>query len=77
LAKTSNIEKLTVNYFLINLEVLFSRNPFLSNDSGDFGYVKPNSQVVIDVESKGEITEVPIEIPNDLSKKNLFIEVCS
>ena len=42
LAKTSNIAKLTVNYFLINLEVLFSRNPFLSNDSSDFGYVKPN-----------------------------------
>lgn len=40
--KYSNINSLRVNYYEIDLEVLFSGNPFLKQGSGDFGYVKPN-----------------------------------
>jgi hypothetical protein len=40
--KYSNLKSLSVNYYEIDLEVLFSTSPFLSKGSGDFGYVKPN-----------------------------------
>lgn len=40
---SQNISSLTLNYYLIDLEVLFSRNPFvLKEGSEDFSFVKPN-----------------------------------
>jgi len=40
-----NAKKLTVNFYEIDLEVLFSRTPFLLKNTGkgsDFDFVKPN-----------------------------------
>jgi len=34
-----NLDNFKVNFYEIDLEVLFSRNPFLLNASEDFGYV--------------------------------------
>jgi hypothetical protein len=38
----SNLKEATVQIYKIDLEVLFSRNPFISQGSEDFAYVQPN-----------------------------------
>ena len=39
--ETSNIQTLTVKYYLINAELLFSRSPFLQDNTESFSYVMP------------------------------------
>lgn len=36
-----NIRQVTVKYYMIDAEVLFSRAPFLKNNTEEFSYVKP------------------------------------
>ena len=36
-----NIRQITVKYYMIDAEVLFSRAPFLKNNTEEFSYVKP------------------------------------
>jgi hypothetical protein len=46
-----------VNFYKIDIEVLFSRTPFLLNKStgGDFDYIKPNKSYTLEVnQEEGE-----------------------
>lgn len=38
----SNLAAITVQFYKIDLEILFSRNPFLNKSESDFSYVLPN-----------------------------------
>jgi len=39
--ETVNIRNVVVKYYMIDAEVLFSRAPFLKNNTEEFSYVKP------------------------------------
>lgn len=39
--ETTNIETVVVKYYIINAELLFSRQPFLKDNTEGFSYVKP------------------------------------
>lgn len=39
--ETVNIRQVVVKYYMIDAEVLFSRAPFLKNNTEEFSYVKP------------------------------------
>lgn len=39
--ETSNIKTVSVKYYLINAELLFSRSPFLKSNAESFSYVSP------------------------------------
>jgi len=41
-----NVRQVKVKYYLIDAEVLFSRSPFLSNETESFSYVMPYAQTV-------------------------------
>jgi len=34
-----NIDSVTIKYYLIDIEVLFSRNPFVESNTNEFSYV--------------------------------------
>lgn len=34
-----NVGKVKINYYLIDLEILFSKTPFLNQDTNDFSFV--------------------------------------
>lgn len=34
-----NVAKIRVNYYLIDLEILFSKTPFITSDAQDFSFV--------------------------------------
>ena len=36
-----NIKTITVKYYIIDAEILFSRAPFLKENTEEFSYVKP------------------------------------
>jgi|GEM_PF-2473304 hypothetical protein len=36
-----NLERVQVNYYLMDVELLFSRNPFVQQQSGQFAYIRP------------------------------------
>ncbi|KAL4440764.1 hypothetical protein ABPG74_013745 [Tetrahymena malaccensis] len=72
-----NISKLTITYYLIDLEILFSRNPFLSKEASDFSFVKPNHSEVFDFDISKGLQKVQIPIPEKYVKSNVCIEVSS
>ena len=69
----NNIPKISVKYYAIDPEVLFSRAPFLNQNTEDFAYVKPmeTQEFTLDKKLKSE----SFEISQNLQKSNLVIEI--
>jgi hypothetical protein len=67
-----NVAEAEVNFYAMDIEVLFSRNPFMQQDSKKFSYVRPNHRTTIKIAKQGP-TE--IEIPAELSQTNVLVEV--
>ena len=44
--ESDNIQNLTVKYYMIDNEVLFSRAPFVKDEAIQFSYVKPYHELV-------------------------------
>jgi hypothetical protein len=86
----SNISRIDIKLYLVDLETMFTRNPKISDlinrdqnsvESGDienFGMVQPNySETIIIPKEKVNSKDniTTYEIPQDYRNKNLFIEV--
>lgn len=79
-----NIKSITVKYYLINAELLFSRSPFLKSNAESFSYVSPFTKIVKQVlladadetQLNAFVTE-QIPLPNELKAQNanLVIEI--
>ena len=67
-----NIESCTIRFYSINLEILFSRSPFLGSNDNNFSYTKPYKEILVNLPLGGKF-EMPL--PEDLCKKNIIIEV--
>ena len=37
-----NIESVTINYYQVDLEIMFSRQPFMQDNSKDYSFVQAN-----------------------------------
>jgi len=48
-----NIESVTLKYYIIDAEVMFSRAPFLTNNTEQFSYVTPYFQIEKRILSEG------------------------
>lgn len=70
--RLKNIDSCDLNFYSMDLEVLFSRNPFAMQLSDQFALIKPNLSIVIDKPEESELAE--IDIPGDLKGKSLLIE---
>lgn len=51
--ETVNIESVTLKYYIIDAEVMFSRAPFLTNNTEQFSYVTPYFQIEKRILSEG------------------------
>ncbi|HIM31324.1 MAG TPA: hypothetical protein EYG57_17490 [Planctomycetes bacterium] len=69
---SKNVAEAEVNFYAMDIEGLFSRNPFMQQDSKKFSYVRPNHRSTVQVAEQGP-TE--IEIPAELSQTNVLVEV--
>jgi len=70
-----NLESYTLNMYEINLEILFSRNPFIKELAGDFAYVKPNYTEKVDVQRSPYLEKMFYKIPPKCSKTSMFIQL--
>lgn len=68
-----NVEQLTVNYYLMDIELLFSKNPFVQQYGNRFANIRPNLTQTVDL-PKNE-TKVTFDMPADLRNSNLLVEV--
>ncbi len=69
----ANLDRVRVNYYLMDIELLFSNQPFVTEYGGQFAYIRPNrSDTVALLPDKETMT---ITLPDDLAQRNVMIEV--
>lgn len=70
-----NVDTLEVNYYLIDLELLFSSNPFvqqLSGSVGQFSHIQPNDSAQVTLPADASKHAIPV--PEKFLNRNLLIE---
>jgi hypothetical protein len=76
---SANIKKISLKFYIIDAEILFSRTPFLKTNTEEFSYVKPCHVIDKDLEVNpdGDINtqKLKIAVPEDLKLQNMVIEV--
>lgn len=68
-----NLRELRVNYHEMDLEFLFSTNPFVSSDSGGFSVVRPNKSETIQLPEGDH--EHRFQLPREYQAKNVLVEI--
>ena len=68
-----NLEVVTVNYYPMDVELLFSRTPFAQQAGGQFAFTKPAASQAYKLPA-GQ-TKVVVPLPDDLAKRNVLVEV--
>jgi hypothetical protein len=62
-----------VNYYLMDIELLFSRNPFVQGESKQFSHIVPNVTQAIELPAKE--TRFEFALPDELVNSNVLVEV--
>ena len=68
-----NLTEVQVNYYLMDVELLFSRNPFVQSESKQYGNILPNSSEIVKLPAKGTSHEFPL--PAKLADSNVLVEI--
>jgi hypothetical protein len=68
-----NLEAVTVNYYPMDVELLFSRAPFAREAGGQFAFTKPAQSQAYKLPA-GQ-TKVVVPLPDELAKRNVLVEV--
>ena len=72
-----NVNTFTVKFYKIDLEIMYSQDPFLSVDKNDYSYVTPNHVIDRQTALKTEYTIEIIPIPEELTSCNLILQISS
>lgn len=68
-----NIGEVRVNYYLMDIELLFSGNPFVQEYAGQFSYIRPNKSDTLALPA-GQKTLV-VDLPKEYHSSNVMIEI--
>ncbi len=68
-----NLRECTVNYYLMDIELLFSRQPFMEDPSDRFSIVRPNTSDSISLSADAH--ELTFDIPAEYRSRNTIIEI--
>ncbi len=80
---SQNLKSARINFYEMDVELLFSRNPFVQHFSGQFSSIKPNrsedvpldgGQVAAEAGRRKPATKL-IPLPAELDNKNVLVEV--
>lgn len=72
IVKSQNLKEARVNYYLMDLEFLFSTSPFVTSDTSRFSIIQPNQTASVELEEDGT-TEIPL--PEEFRRSNVLIEI--
>jgi hypothetical protein len=67
------VKKAQVKYYLMDIELLFSRNPFVQRYAGQFAFVRPNLTETVDLPA--DRTSLKFPLPEALHNSNVLIEI--
>lgn len=70
-----NLANIDVKFYLMDVELLFSRSPFAQQDGGRLNMIEPNFAEAMSIEKSDSAKDVNLLIPAKLKNKNLVIEV--
>lgn len=68
-----NLKQVTINYYPMDLELLFSTNPFVGQDAALFSMIRPNRSDVVQVPADRAETTIPL--PDEFKSSNVLVEV--
>ncbi|MDB6175305.1 MAG: hypothetical protein JWL59_4616 [Chthoniobacteraceae bacterium] len=68
-----NLREVTVNYYRMDPEFLFSSNPFVAQDPGRFSIIKPGRSMRLVLPEGKEMLEIPL--PEDFARANVLVEI--
>jgi hypothetical protein len=68
-----NVQRAKVQLYRVDLEMLFSFTPFVQQDMSQLAMIEPNRVEAIELQAEGGKT--PWELPAELSKETLLVEV--
>jgi hypothetical protein len=68
-----NIDAVRVDYYLMDIELLFSRNPFVQQYSSQFSHIRPNATQTVSL--PGEQTKHTFPLPEALHNRNVLVEI--
>ncbi len=68
-----NLTEVQVNYYQMDIELLFSRNPFVQGEVHQFSQILPNETAIIKLPAKG--AKLSFALPEKLANSNLLVEV--
>ncbi|CAD8074218.1 unnamed protein product [Paramecium sonneborni] len=74
----SNLPEVKIQYYTLDIEILFSNNPFMKNIIQDFSIVLPNVCVTHKLEGQEiqkNLFQQKIKILNEIQKENLFVTI--
>ncbi|HEY9071239.1 MAG TPA: hypothetical protein VIV61_13360 [Candidatus Ozemobacteraceae bacterium] len=67
-----NLRTCQLNFYLMDLELLFSRNPFVQDVTGQFAIIHPNATLTIELPAGRDVLTIPL--PTELKDRNVMIE---
>jgi hypothetical protein len=67
-----NLEEVTMNLYEMDLEFLFSANPFVESSAERFSVIRPNYSTVVQLPSEGDVHR--FELPEEFAGKNVLVE---
>jgi hypothetical protein len=67
-----NLKSVTVNYYEMDVELLFSRNPF-QRAAGQFNSIRPNVSLVVEIPA--DQRKIAIPLPPELANRNVLVEI--
>jgi len=68
-----NLDAVRINYYLMDVELLFSRNPFVQEAGGQFASIRPN--FTQEVKLPAEQGKQAIKLPDNFVRRNVLVEV--
>ncbi len=68
-----NLNEVTLNLYPMDIELLFSRKPFLAEGGADFAVIKPALTRTLKIKGNGEAEE--LQLPREFKDQNLMVEI--
>jgi hypothetical protein len=69
---TRNVKACALNFYPMDIELLFSRSPFLQEGAAQFSYIRPALSRTVEIAAgKGETV---VELPAEFKAKNVMVE---
>lgn len=72
LLKHAHVDKVQVNYYLMDIELLFSRNPFVAQGNDSVPVIEPNAIATLNL--AGSVATSEIEVPAEIRNRNVLVE---